>query len=90
MKLVKTQLKNKLDNMEKDYTQFMELKNAATGLRWNEANQTVDCDNTWWDEHQKVRQVVTVSIHFKLPSKCLSLTCIFFPEMQHLAMNMIS
>ncbi|KAL5651553.1 hypothetical protein ACJX0J_037011, partial [Zea mays] len=24
---------------------------AATGLGWNEANQTVDCSNTWWDEH---------------------------------------
>ena len=40
-KLVKTQLKNKLDNMKKDYTQFMELKNAATGLGWDEANKIV-------------------------------------------------
>ncbi|ONM41508.1 L10-interacting MYB domain-containing protein-like [Zea mays] len=50
-KCTKTQLKNKLDNLKKDFTQFMELKIAATGLGWNEANQTVDCSNTWWDEH---------------------------------------
>eukprot|EP00267_Zea_mays_P053588 XP_020406733.1 L10-interacting MYB domain-containing protein-like [Zea mays] len=50
-KLVKTQLKNKLDNMKKDYTQFMELKNAATRLGWDEANKTVACDNAWWAEH---------------------------------------
>jgi hypothetical protein len=32
LKLVKSQLKNKLDNMKKDYTVFMELKNATTEL----------------------------------------------------------
>ncbi|KAL5653851.1 hypothetical protein ACJX0J_033170, partial [Zea mays] len=30
---------------------FMELKNAATGLGWDEANKTVACDNAWWAEH---------------------------------------
>jgi hypothetical protein len=54
LKLVRSQLKNKLDNMKKDYTMFMELKNAATGLGWDDANQTVDCSNTWWDEHLAV------------------------------------
>jgi hypothetical protein len=29
--------------MKKDYTVFMELKNAAVGLGWNDANQTIDC-----------------------------------------------
>lgn len=53
-KCTKTQLKNKLDNLKKDFTQFMELKIAATELGWNEANQTVDCSNTWWDEHLEV------------------------------------
>jgi hypothetical protein len=43
LKLVRSQLKNKLDNMKKDYTVFMELKNAAVGLGWNDANQTIDC-----------------------------------------------
>jgi hypothetical protein len=57
-KLVKSQLKNKLDNMKKDYTVFMELKIAATGLGWDDANQTVACDNTWWDEHLAVSLVI--------------------------------
>ncbi|CAN6223027.1 unnamed protein product [Urochloa humidicola] len=50
-KLTKKQLKNKLDNMKKEYTWFMEFKNEATGLGWNEAKQTVDCSKEWWDEH---------------------------------------
>ncbi|CAN6303590.1 unnamed protein product [Urochloa humidicola] len=51
LKHTKEQLKNKLDNMKKEYTWFMELKNSATGLGWNEAKQTVDCSKEWWDEH---------------------------------------
>ncbi|CAD6343209.1 unnamed protein product [Miscanthus lutarioriparius] len=35
----------------KEYTWFMELKNAATGLGWDDAKQTVDCAKEWWDEH---------------------------------------
>jgi hypothetical protein len=41
--LTKKQLKNKWDNMKKEYTWFMKLKNTATGLGWNEAKQTVEC-----------------------------------------------
>jgi hypothetical protein len=37
----------------------MELKNAVTGLRWDEAKQTVDCDDTLWQEHL----VVSVTTH---------------------------
>lgn len=51
LKLTKKQLKNKLDNMKKEYTWFMEFKNTTTGLGWNEAKQTVDCSKDWWDEH---------------------------------------
>jgi hypothetical protein len=40
--------------MKKDYTVFMELKNAATEFGWDDANQTVDCSNMWWDEHLAV------------------------------------
>ncbi|TVU06715.1 hypothetical protein EJB05_49943, partial [Eragrostis curvula] len=47
----KEQLKNKLDYMKKEYTWFMELKNSDTGLGWNEAKQTVECSNDWWNEH---------------------------------------
>jgi hypothetical protein len=32
LKQTKKQLKNKLDNMKKEYTWFMELKNFGTGL----------------------------------------------------------
>jgi hypothetical protein len=58
LKLVRSQLKNKLDNVKKDYTVFMELKNAATGLGWDDANQTVECSSTWWDEHLAVSYVM--------------------------------
>jgi hypothetical protein len=53
-KLTKKQLKNKWDNMKKKYTWFMELKNSATRLGWNEAKQTVECSKEWWDEHLAV------------------------------------
>jgi hypothetical protein len=33
--------------MKKDYTVFMELKNAATKLGWDDANQTVDSSSMW-------------------------------------------
>ncbi|TVU25213.1 hypothetical protein EJB05_27702, partial [Eragrostis curvula] len=51
LKQTKKQLRNKLDNLKKEYTLFMELKNSATGLGWNEAKQTVDCSDECWDEH---------------------------------------
>ncbi|TVU02465.1 hypothetical protein EJB05_52018 [Eragrostis curvula] len=37
--------------MKKEYTWFMELKNSDTRLGWNEAKQTVECSNDWWNEH---------------------------------------
>ena len=58
----KKQLKNKLDNMKKKYNWFMELKNSATDLGWNEAKQTVDCSKEWWDEHLAVSFVPSLSI----------------------------
>ena len=56
-KRTKKQLKNKLDNIKKEYTSFMDFKNCATSLGWNEAKQTIDCSNEWWDEHLAVRIV---------------------------------
>ncbi|XP_066380810.1 uncharacterized protein [Miscanthus floridulus] len=37
--------------MKKEYTWFMELKNSATRLGWNEAKRTVECSKEWWNEH---------------------------------------
>lgn len=51
----KKQLKNKLDLLKKEYVTFMEFKNCATGLGWDEAKQTIDCSDEWWDEHLAVR-----------------------------------
>jgi hypothetical protein len=47
-------MKNKWDNLKRSYTIFMELKNSATGLGWNEIRQIVDCDDKWWEEHLAV------------------------------------
>jgi len=65
-KLTKKQLKNKWDNMKKEYTWFMELKNIATGLGWNEAERTVECSKEWWDEHLAVSTLLSLFIvHFQ-------------------------
>jgi hypothetical protein len=37
--------------MKKEYTWFVEFKNCATRLGWDEGKQTVDCSKEWWDEH---------------------------------------
>jgi hypothetical protein len=29
---------------------FMELKNVATSLGWNEDKQIVDASNEWWED----------------------------------------
>jgi hypothetical protein len=41
--------------MKKEYNWFMEFKNLATGLGWNETKQIVDAPKEWWDEHLAVR-----------------------------------
>jgi hypothetical protein len=53
-KLEHLQLKNKCDNLKRSYTCFMELKHAATGLGWDDARKTVECDEAWWNEHLQV------------------------------------
>jgi hypothetical protein len=32
----------------------------ATRLGWDEARQTVDCDDTWWKDHLEVSQNMIV------------------------------
>jgi hypothetical protein len=78
---VKSQLKNKLDNIKKDYTVFMELKNVATGLGWDDANQTVDYSNMWWDEHLAVSPCQIVVI---FPWSIISSYIYIFPYLAHL------
>jgi hypothetical protein len=51
-------LKNKIDTLKKDYTFFMEFKNLATGLGWDEAKQIVDCLDELWDEHLDVSGII--------------------------------
>ncbi|XP_037418469.1 L10-interacting MYB domain-containing protein-like [Triticum dicoccoides] len=52
-KYPKDKFKNKWDAIKNEYTWFMELKNEATGLGWDDAKRTVDCSKEWWDEHIK-------------------------------------
>jgi hypothetical protein len=65
-KRTKKQLKNKLDGFKKDFSAFMEFKNLATGLGWDEAKQIVVCTQEWWDEHLAVSSFsyTTVNIYF--------------------------
>jgi hypothetical protein len=57
-KRTKKQLKNKIDALKKDYTFFMEFKNLATGLEWDEGKQTVNCSDEWWNEHLAVGGII--------------------------------
>jgi hypothetical protein len=41
--------------LKKEYTQFMELKLAATGLGWDEERGTIEVNDDWWEIHLKVR-----------------------------------
>lgn len=50
-KYPKDKFKNKWDAIKNEYVWFMELKNEATGLGWNDAKGAVDCSKEWWDEH---------------------------------------
>ena len=54
----KKQFKNKWDMLKKEYTQFMELKLAATGLGWDDQSRTIEADDNWWEMHLKVRLFV--------------------------------
>jgi len=63
-KRTKIQLKNKLDNIKKEYGWFMEFKNYATGLGWDAAKGTVDCPREWWTEHLAVRTELSLLIFF--------------------------
>jgi hypothetical protein len=66
-KLEHLQFKNKWDALKRSYTIFVELKNEATGLGWNEMRQTVDCDDKWWDEHLAVSLTINNYYVYTVP-----------------------
>jgi hypothetical protein len=43
---------------EKGLYIFLEFKNLATGLGWDEAKQNMDCSDEWWDEHLAVSGII--------------------------------
>ncbi len=38
---------------------FMEFKNCATSLGWDEAKQTIVCSPEWWEEHLAVSTILS-------------------------------
>ena len=54
-RLNKRQFKNKWDQMKKDFGQWQELRNCATGLGWNDRLRTIEADDDWWTAHLQVR-----------------------------------
>ncbi len=54
-RLTKKQLKNKWDVVKKEFAQWEELRNCATGLGWNDRKRTIEADDSWWTAHLQVR-----------------------------------
>ncbi|KAK8916857.1 hypothetical protein KSP39_PZI022193 [Platanthera zijinensis] len=50
----RTQLKNKWDQLKKEWKLWRELKRGKTGLGWNPVKKTIDASDEWWDEKIKV------------------------------------
>ncbi|GJY57046.1 Myb/SANT-like domain-containing protein [Tanacetum coccineum] len=73
-KVVKTELysykvlKNKYDEMRKDYSLWSSLKNGETGLGWNATTMTLSCSDEWWDKKIKENKRVR-SFRKKQPTK---------------------
>jgi len=53
MRLSKENFKNKLKTWKQGYRVMKDLRNTS-GLAWNEATQTMDADDSVWDELLKV------------------------------------
>lgn len=53
MKLSKENFKNKLKTWKQGYRVMKDLRNTS-GLAWNETTQTMDADDSVWDELLKV------------------------------------
>ncbi|GJZ52005.1 Myb/SANT-like domain-containing protein [Tanacetum coccineum] len=54
-------LKNKYDEMRKDYSLWKSLKNGETGLGWDASTGKLKCSDQWWDkkikENDKVKRI---------------------------------
>ncbi|MFQ6650472.1 hypothetical protein Gotur_022580 [Gossypium turneri] len=48
------QLKNRWDDLKKEWKAWKKLKGEDTGLGWNPIKRTVDASDDWW-ETQKLR-----------------------------------
>lgn len=43
------QFKNRWDNLKKDWSLWVKLRERDTGTGWNPAMKTIDADDVWWD-----------------------------------------
>lgn len=68
----KETIEEQVKQYEKEYTWFMEFKNCATGLGWDEGKQTIDCSKEWWNEHHAVKYGVIVHYSFS----CFGMMCL--------------
>ncbi|XP_020686288.1 L10-interacting MYB domain-containing protein-like [Dendrobium catenatum] len=50
----KVQLKNKWDQLKKDWKLWKELKRGSTGLGWDPRKKTIDAPDEWWKEKLEV------------------------------------
>ncbi|KAI0495679.1 hypothetical protein KFK09_021982 [Dendrobium nobile] len=50
----RNQLKNKWDQLKKDWKHWKDLLRGETGIGWNPIKKTVDASNDWWNEKLQV------------------------------------
>ncbi|MFQ6650475.1 hypothetical protein Gotur_022580 [Gossypium turneri] len=51
------QLKNRWDDLKKEWKAWKKLKGEDTGLGWNPIKRTVDASDDWWESRLKVHQM---------------------------------
>ncbi|XP_020586357.1 L10-interacting MYB domain-containing protein-like [Phalaenopsis equestris] len=49
------QLKNKWDQLKKDWKLWSDLKRGSTGLGWDPVNRTIEASEEWWQERLFLR-----------------------------------
>ena len=58
----KKQLKNKWDNMKKEWKLYDRLMRLETGIGWDPVKKTFNASPEWWDE--KIQVIFFISINF--------------------------